>query len=39
MDRRLDILQQYQMNDSFNLGNRLKEHRALKQFEVTYLKL
>lgn len=39
LDRGLDIFQQYQMNDAFNLGNRLQEHRALKQFEITYLRL
>jgi len=38
LDRGLDIFQQYQMNDAFSLGNRLQEHRALKQFEITYLK-
>lgn len=39
LDRGLDIFQQYQMNDSFSLGNRMQEHRALKQFEVTYLRV
>lgn len=39
LDRGLDIFQQYQMNDAFSLGNRLQEQRALKQFEITYLKL
>ena len=39
LDRGLDIFQQYQMNDSFSLGNRMQEQRALKQFEITYLKL
>lgn len=38
LDRGLDIFQQYQMNDAFSLGNRLQEQRALKQFEITYLK-
>jgi hypothetical protein len=26
------------MNDAFNLANRLQEHHAVKQFEVTYLR-
>jgi len=39
LDRGLDIFQQYPMNDAFNLANRLQDHRALKQFEVTYLRV
>ena len=39
LDRGLDIFQQYAMNDAFSLANRLQEHRALKQFEVTYLRV
>ena len=39
LDRGLDIFHQYAMNDAFNLGNRLQKHRAVKQFEVTYLRL
>ncbi|MBL0403842.1 BREX system Lon protease-like protein BrxL [Microvirga aerilata] len=39
LDRGLDIFQQYAMNDAFNLANRLQEHRAVKQFEVTYLRV
>lgn len=38
LDRGLDIFQQYQMNDAFSLTNRLQEHRAVKQFEVTFLR-
>lgn len=39
LDRGLDIFQQYPMNDAFSLANRLQEYRAVKQFEVTYLRL
>ena len=39
LDRGLDIFQQYPMNEAFNLANRLQEHRAIKQFEVTYLRV
>lgn len=39
LDRGLDIFQQYAMNDAFSLSNRLQEHRAIKQFEVTYLRV
>lgn len=39
LDRGLDIFQPYQMNDTFNLANRLQEQRALKRFEVTYIKI
>ncbi|OWV68076.1 ATP-dependent Lon protease [Rhizobium sp. R339] len=38
LDRGLDIFQQYPMNDAFSLANRLQEHRAVKQFEITYLR-
>jgi len=38
LDRGLDIFQQYPMNEAFSLANRLQEHRAVKQFEVTYLR-
>jgi hypothetical protein len=27
------------MNDAFSLAHRLQEHRAVKRFEVTYLRL
>ena len=39
LDRGLDIFQMYSMNDAFSLANRLQEHRSLKQFEVTYLRI
>ena len=39
LDRGLDIFQPYPMNEAFSLANRLQEHRAIKQFEVTYLRL
>lgn len=38
LDRGLDIFQQYDMNDSFQLSNRNQNHRACKAFEVTYIK-
>ena len=38
LDRGLDIFQQYDMNDAFQLNNRLQQHRACKAFEVTYIK-
>ena len=38
LDRGLDNFQQYPMNDVFNLANRLQEHGAVKQFEITYLR-
>lgn len=37
LDRGLDIFQQYDMNDAFQLTNRLQGFRACKAFEVTYL--
>jgi ATP-dependent Lon protease len=39
LDRGLDVFQQYAMNDAFSLANRMQEQRAVKQFEVTYLKV
>ncbi|MCP5335199.1 MAG: BREX system Lon protease-like protein BrxL [Oceanospirillaceae bacterium] len=39
LDRGLDIFQQYDMNDAFQLSNRMQKHRACKAFEVTYIKL
>lgn len=39
LDRGLDIFQQYDMNDSFQLANRNQRYRACKAFEVTYIKL
>jgi ATP-dependent Lon protease len=38
LDRGLDIFQQYDMNDSFQPGNRLQSQRACKAFEVTFIK-
>ena len=38
LDRGLDIFQQYDMNDSFQLGNRIQSQRACKAFEVTFIK-
>ena len=39
LDRGLDIFQQYPMNDAFSLANRMQEQRAVKQFEITYLRI
>jgi len=39
LDRGLDIFQRYEMNDAFALVNRLQEQRAVKAFEVTYLRM
>ena len=39
LDRGLDIFQQYAMNDSFSLSNRLQQYRGYKAFEVTYIKI
>lgn len=39
LDRGLDIFQHFPAGDAFNLANRFQEHRAVKQFEVTYLKV
>jgi len=38
LDRGLDIFQHYEMNDAFNLSNRLQKFRSCKAFEVTFLK-
>jgi ATP-dependent Lon protease len=38
LDRGLDIFQQYDMGDAFQLSNRLQQQRACKAFEVTYIK-
>ena len=37
LDRGLDIFQQYDMNDTFQLVNRLQKYRPCKAFEVTYI--
>ncbi len=39
LDRGLDIFQQYDMNDSFQLSNRMQKQRACKAFEVTYINI
>ncbi|MEA3339219.1 MAG: BREX system Lon protease-like protein BrxL [Chloroflexota bacterium] len=39
LDRGLDIFQRYEMNDAFALANRVQEQRAVKPFEVTYLRV
>ena len=39
LDRGLDIFKRYDMNDAFELSNRVQEQREVKAFEVTYLKL
>jgi len=39
LDRGLDIFQRFELNDAFSLQNRLQKFRALKAFEVTYIKL
>jgi ATP-dependent Lon protease len=39
LDRGLDIFQPYDMNDSFQLSNRLQKQRSCKAFEVTYIKV
>ena len=39
LDRGLDIFQRFEMNDAFSLTNRLQKFRALKAFEVTYLRI
>jgi ATP-dependent Lon protease len=38
LDRGLDIFQRFEMNDAFNLTNRIQEQRACKAFEVTYVR-
>lgn len=39
LDRGLDIFQQYDMNNAFQLTNRLQKQRSCKAFEVTFIKL
>lgn len=39
LDRGLDVFQRYEMNDAFALANRVQEQRAVKAFEVTYLRM
>ena len=38
LDRGLDVFQRFEMNDAFNLANRIQEQRACKAFEVTYVR-
>ena len=38
LDRGLDVFQRFEMNDAFNLANRIQEQRACKSFEVTFVK-
>lgn len=37
LDRGLDIFQPYDMNDAFQLANRIQEKRSCRAFEVTYV--
>ncbi len=39
LDRGLDIFQRFPAGDALSLTNRFQEHRAVKQFEVTYLRI
>ncbi len=39
LDRGLDVFQRFDLNDAFSLPNRLQKFRALKAFEVTYIRL
>jgi ATP-dependent Lon protease len=39
LDRGLDIFQRYEMSDAFAFTNRMQEERAVKAFEVTYLRM
>jgi len=39
LDRGLDIFQQYDMNDAFQLTNRMQKQRPCKAFEVTYIRI
>jgi ATP-dependent Lon protease len=39
LDRGLDIFQQYDMGDAFQLANRNQKYRSCKAFEVTYIKM
>ncbi len=38
LDRGLDVFQRYEMNDTFDLSNRLQQYRQCKAFEVTFLR-
>lgn len=39
LDRGLDIFQQYDMNNTFSLQNRLQNFRSCKTFDITYIKI
>ena len=39
LDRGLDIFQQYDMNDAFQLTNRMQKQRPCKAFEVTFIRV
>ena len=39
LDRGLDIFQQYDMNNAFQLSNRNQKQRPCKAFEITYIKI
>lgn len=39
LDRGLDVFQRYEMNDAFDFANRLQQYRAVKGFEVTFLRV
>ncbi|WNZ55583.1 BREX system Lon protease-like protein BrxL [Microbulbifer sp. MKSA007] len=36
LDRGLDIFQKYDMNNTFELSNRLQQHRACRAFKISY---
>jgi len=39
LDRGLDIFQSYEMNNAFDLTNRMQDYRGCKAFEITYIKV
>ena len=39
LDRGLDVFQRYEMSDALALANRMQEYRAVKAFEVTYVRM
>jgi ATP-dependent Lon protease len=39
LDRGLDVFQRYEMNDAFDFANRVQRYRAVKAFEVTFLRV
>jgi ATP-dependent Lon protease len=39
LDRGLDIFQPYDMNDTFQVANRIQTYRSCKAFEITYIKI